>query len=138
MRASFTARRTSSSRPLWLFVFTLGLLPFEMNPPVVIRDAAASVLFVLVQIGRQDHRLGRWLCFGASHADSVAEVSSVTPGVGNRPPDEQPPGNVEERQAASGGLLAEPADDGVDVCLAPLDASPIHLISPSVAGAVWR
>jgi hypothetical protein len=29
-----------------------------MNPPVIVWDAAAGVLFVVVQVGRQDHRLG--------------------------------------------------------------------------------
>jgi hypothetical protein len=72
-----------------------------MNPAVVVWDAAASVLLVVVQIGRQDHRLGLWLGSLASHANRVARLSSDPPGVGNRPPgvgnrppDEQPPGNV--------------------------------------------
>jgi hypothetical protein len=68
-----------------------------MNPAVIVWDAAASVLLVVVQIGRQDHRLGRLLWLSASHADSVAGVSSIPPGVGNRPPDKNPPGDVEER-----------------------------------------
>jgi len=132
-RASLTAFRTSSRRLLWLFVFTLGLLALQMNPAVIVWDAAAGVLFVVVQVGRQDHRFGWWLGFGASHADSVAGVSSVTPGVRNRSLDQQPPGDVEERQAASLGLLAEPAHDRVDVGLTPLDALAVHLGSASGA-----
>jgi hypothetical protein len=65
---------------------------FKVNPAVVVRDAATRVLFVVVQIGRQDHRFGWWLGFGASHADSVAGVSSVPPGVGNSTPHQQSPG----------------------------------------------
>jgi len=84
-----------------------------MNPAVVVWDAAASVLLVVIEVWRQDHRLGLRLWLGASHANSVAGLSSDPSGVGNRPPHEQPPGKVEERQAASRGLLAEPADDGV-------------------------
>jgi hypothetical protein len=40
---------------------------------------------------------------------SVAGVSSVPPSVADRPSHQQPPNGVEERQAASRGLLAEPA-----------------------------
>ena len=63
-------------------------------------------------------------------------AGSDFPGVLDRPPHEQPPGYVEEGQAASRGLLAEPADDGVEVGLAPLDALAVHLGGASVAGAV--
>jgi len=35
------------------FVFTLRLLPFEVNPPVIVRDATAGELVVvLVKLGR--------------------------------------------------------------------------------------
>jgi hypothetical protein len=47
-----------------------------MNPPVIVGDAATSVLLVVVQIGRQDHRLGLRWWLGASHATRVAGVSS--------------------------------------------------------------
>jgi hypothetical protein len=48
-----------------------------MNPAVIVRDAAASVLLVVVEVGRQDHRLGLRLWLGASHATRVAALSSV-------------------------------------------------------------
>jgi hypothetical protein len=110
-----------------------------MNPPVIVGDAATRVLLVVVEVRRQDHRFGwlRWWLV-ASHADSVAGVSSVPAGVADRPPNEQPPGHVKKRQAASLGLLSEPANDGVDIGLAPLDALAIHLGGAGVAGAVRR
>jgi len=106
-------------------------------PAVVVWDAATSVVVVVVQLWRQDHRFGWWLGFGASHATRVAGVSSVTPSVGNGTPHYQPSGNVKERQAASLGLLAEPAHDGVDVGFAPTAPSGIHLGGSRVAWAVW-
>jgi hypothetical protein len=57
-------------------------------------------------------------------------------GVPDRPLHKHPPGEIHERQAASRGLLAEPADDRVEVSLAPLDALAVHLGGASVAGAV--
>jgi integral membrane sensor domain MASE1 len=48
-----------------------------MNPPIVVRDAAASVLLVVIEVGRQDHRLWLRWWLGASHAYSVAGVSTV-------------------------------------------------------------
>jgi hypothetical protein len=135
-----TRSRTASASAATLgrFVFTLGLLPFKVNPPVLIWDAAASVLVVVVEVWRQDHRL--WLRLGslASHATSVAGLSSVSPGVLHGPPHKHPPSHVEERQAASLSLLAEPANDGVNVGLAPLDTLAVHLGGPGVAGAVGR
>jgi hypothetical protein len=111
-----------------------------MNPAVIVWDAAASVLLVVVEVRRQDHRLWLRWWLGASHANSVAGVSSVTPGVGNCPPHEQPPGNVEERQAASLGFLAHDGDDLVDpLWLACFVASPlIHLLLHCAALARWR
>jgi hypothetical protein len=134
------ASRTSSSRPpLGLcFVFTLGLLPFEVNPPVLVWDAAASVLVVVVQLGRQDDRLELWLGFGASHATRVAGLSSVPPGVGNRPPNEHPASDVEKWQAACLRLLAKPTDDGVDILLAPVNSLPIHYQSVRAACTAFR
>jgi hypothetical protein len=55
------------------------------------------VLVVVVEVGRQDHRLGLRLWLGASHANRVAALSSVPPCVGDCPPHEQSPGDVEER-----------------------------------------
>jgi hypothetical protein len=72
-----------------------------VNPPVVVGDAASRVLLVVVEVWRQDHRLGLRWWLGASHANRLAGLSSVTPSVLDCPPNEQPPGNVEERQAAS-------------------------------------
>jgi hypothetical protein len=104
-----------------------------MNPAVIVWNATAGTLFVvLVKLWRQDHRFGWWLGFGASHALRMAGLSSVTPSVGNSPPHEQPPGDVEERQAASLGLFAEPAHDGVEIGFAPLDALAVHLSGTSV------
>jgi hypothetical protein len=40
-----------------------------VNPAVIVWDAAASVLLVVVEVGRQDHRLGLRLWPGASHAN---------------------------------------------------------------------
>ena len=77
-----------------------------MNPAIIVRDAAAGVLVVVVEVRRQDHRLGLRWWLGASHAYSVAGMSSVTPSVRDRSLHQQPPGDVEERQAASLGLLA--------------------------------
>jgi len=68
-----------------------------MNPAVVVGDAAACVFLVVVEVWRQDHRLGLRWWLGASHATRLAGLSSVTPGVLDRPPHQQPPGNVEER-----------------------------------------
>jgi hypothetical protein len=107
-----------------------------MNPAVIVGDAAASVLLVVVKVRRQDHRLWLRWWLGASHAHSVAGLSSVTPSVTDRPLHQQPPGKVEEWQAAGLGLLAEPADDRVEIRLAPLDALAVHLGGASVAGTV--
>jgi hypothetical protein len=111
-----------------------------MNPTVVVGDSATSVLFVVVQIGRQDHRFGWWLGFGASHANSVAGLSSVPPGVGNSPPNEHPASHVNERQAASLGLGSHHGDDLVDTLWSrALVRSPgVHLCSLGTAGARWR
>jgi hypothetical protein len=49
-----------------------------MNPAVIVRDAAADALIVvLVKLWRQDHRFGWWLGFGASHALRMAGLSTV-------------------------------------------------------------
>jgi len=75
-----------------------------------------------------------------NRADSCSPVNIAPggiPGVPDRPPHEHPARQVEERQAAGLGLLAEPADDGVDVGLAPVAALAVHLAGASVAGAVW-
>jgi len=39
-----------------------------VDPAVVIWNAAAAAILVIVELGRQDDRLGWWLGFGASHA----------------------------------------------------------------------
>jgi len=103
-----------------------------MNPPVIVRDATAGKLvIVLVQVWRQDHRLGLlrlWL--SASHATMVAGVSSVPPCVPYRPSHEQPPGKVEERQAASLRPLPEPAHRDVKILLNPIRASGVKQCRP--------
>jgi hypothetical protein len=110
-----------------------------VNPPVIVWDAATTVLVVVVELGRQDHRLGLRLWLGASHATRVAALSSVPPGVGNRPPHKQPPSNVEERQAASGGLLAHDLHHLVNAFrLACFVAAPqVHLLLLCAALARW-
>jgi len=55
----------------------LCLLALEMNPAVVVWDAAASVLLVVIEVRRQDHCLGLRWWLGASHAYSVAGLSTV-------------------------------------------------------------
>jgi len=50
----------------------------------------------------------------------LAGLSSVTPSVSDRPPHQHPACHVEERQAASLGLLAEPADRDVNILLNPI------------------
>jgi hypothetical protein len=111
-----------------------------MNPAVIVWDTAASVLLVVVEVGRQDHRFGWWLWPGASHADSVAGVSSDPACVADRTSHEQPPGEVEERQAASLGLGSHHSDDLVDpLGLAALVAAPgVHLCCLCAARARWR
>jgi hypothetical protein len=111
-----------------------------MHPPIFVRDAAAGVVVVVVQIGRQDDRCDWWLSFGASHASSVAGLSSVTPCVLNRPPHQQPPGEVKERQAACLGLRSHDDDDLVDpLGLAALVAAPcVHLLLHCAALARLR
>lgn len=47
-----------------------------MNPAVIVWDAAASALLVVIEVGRQDHRLGLRLWLGASHALRMAGLSS--------------------------------------------------------------
>lgn len=95
-----------------------------MNPTVAVRDATAGELVVvLVKLGRQDHRLGLWLWLRASHPSRVAGVSSVSPGVGNRPPHQHPARQVKERQAASRRLLAQPANRDGNVLFSPIGAS---------------
>jgi hypothetical protein len=39
-----------------------------VDPAILIRDAAAAAILVIVELGRQDDRLGWWRGFGASHA----------------------------------------------------------------------
>jgi hypothetical protein len=110
-----------------------------VNPAVVVWDAAAALVVVLVKLGRQDDRFGWWRGFGASHANRVAALSSVTAGVLDSPFYEQPPGEVEERQAASLGLGPQHGDDLVDpLGLAALVASPgVHLLLFCSALARW-
>jgi hypothetical protein len=111
-------------------------------PPVIIWDATASKLFLVVEVRRQYYCLGLRLCFAASHAASVAGVSSVTPGVANGTADEKATGNVKERQAASLGLRSH---DGNYLCdtlwlLALVWPPLIHFRSLCAAGAGrrWR
>jgi hypothetical protein len=68
--AGFTLSATASaSATRRLFVFTRRLLFLKVNPPVIVRDAAADVLLVVVvEVRRQDHRLGLRLGSLASHA----------------------------------------------------------------------
>jgi hypothetical protein len=40
-----------------------------MNPAVIVWDAATRMLLVVVEVGRQDHRLGLRFWLGASHAN---------------------------------------------------------------------
>jgi hypothetical protein len=110
-----------------------------VNPPVIVRDAAANVLVVVVKLWRQNHRLGLRLWLSASHATSVAGVSSVSPCVRNCPPHEQPARHVDERQAASRGFLPHDGYHFVDpLWLAGLVAAPlIHLLLLRAALARW-
>ena len=138
-----TRSRTASARAtrLGLCFFTVGLLPFKVNPPVLIWDAATTALVVVVQVGRQDHRLGLLrLCFGASHATRVAAVSSVTPGGLYRPTHQHPARQVEERQAASRRFLTHDLDHLVDPLrsLALVWPPCVHLLRHSAALARWR
>jgi hypothetical protein len=107
-----------------------------VNPPVLIWDATASKLFLVVEVRRQDDCLGLRLCFAASHAASVAGVSSVTPGVLDRTSHEQTPREVEERQAAIGSRLAEIADALVYVFLHPVTPHLVHVCGPAIALAI--
>ena len=90
-----------------------------MNPAVIIGNAAANHVFLFLIVVKR-RGVHRWLRAGlrmwslASHAVRVAGVSSVPPGVGNRTPHKQPPGDVEERQAASLGFFTHNGDDLVD------------------------
>jgi hypothetical protein len=101
-----------------------------MNPAVIVRDAAASVLLVIIEVRRQDHRLRLRWWFSASHAYSVAGVSSVPPGVADRPPHEQPTGQIEERQPASLGFRSHYSDNLVNAfrSLALIWPPLIHLL----------
>jgi hypothetical protein len=111
-----------------------------VNPPVIIWDATATVLVVVVELRRQDHRLGLWLGSLASHATSVAGLSSVTPGVLDRPPHEHPARHVEERQAASRGLGPHDGNHLGNAfrSLALVAAPLVHLLLLGAALARWR
>jgi hypothetical protein len=60
--------RTASSRPTPLGLFFVTRLLLYVDPAILIRDAAAAAILVIVELGRQDDRLGWWRGFGASHA----------------------------------------------------------------------
>jgi len=107
-----------------------------VNPPVIVWDSSASLLVFVIQIRRQDHCLWLRLCFGASHAASVAALSSVTPGVGYGTPHEQPASNVEEGQAAICSRFAQIANALFNVCLYPVAPHLIHVASTLVALAI--
>jgi hypothetical protein len=111
-----------------------------VNPPVIIWDATATVLVIVVELRRQDHRLGLWLGSLASHATSVAGLSSVPACVADSPPHEHPARHVEERQAASLGFLAHDLHHLVNAFwLAALVWPPcVHLRCLGAAGTGWR
>jgi hypothetical protein len=97
-----------------------------VDPAILIRDAAAAAILVIVELGRQDYRVGWWRGFGASHPPSVAGASSVSPCVADRPPHEQPPGDVNERQAACRGGLPKPSNWYFNVFLCPVRPSGVE------------
>jgi hypothetical protein len=63
-------------------------------PPILIGDAAARLVVFIIEIRRQDHCLCLRLWLAASHAASVAGVSSATPGVADGTEDEQATSSV--------------------------------------------
>jgi hypothetical protein len=111
-----------------------------VNPPVVVWDAAAGQLFLVVEVRRQDYCLGLRLWFAASHAASVAGVSSVTPGVSDRTSHEQPPGKIKKRQATCLRFCSHDGNHlGDTLGLLALVWPPcVHLCGLGAAGAGWR
>jgi hypothetical protein len=129
---------------LWLLFLGLRL---KVYPAVVVRNHAASLgIVVVIQIRRKNDSLWLgllpWPWHGRRSCDaySVTGASSTTAGVGYRSPHEEPPGGVEERQAASLGLCSHDRHDLVDALgLAALVASPgVHLCRLGAAGARRR
>jgi hypothetical protein len=106
-------------------------------PPVVIWNAAASLVVVLfLEVGRQDHCLWLRLCFGASHAASVAGLSSRrSASIADSPADQQPCGKLNEWQATLAGILTHGLKHFCDTLwlLALIWPPLIHLAGYSVA-----
>jgi hypothetical protein len=120
----------------------------EGDPAVIVGDDTAAFFVIVVELRGQDDgvrlgfRLLPWPWHGRRSCDaySVTGASSETAGVGYRSSHEEPPGGVEERQAACLCLRTHDSDDLVDALgLAALVAAPgVHLCRLGAAGARRR
>lgn len=108
---------------------------FEGDPSVIVWDDAARVLVVIVKLRWQDDGLWLGLLPWPRHGVApmataiVQNLSSVATGVGYGSTHKHLPDGVDKRQATAGRLIAEPANDHVDVGFAPpwlLSLSLIH------------